>query len=128
MPESAALAPNQAEARVRDQRRALHAYACVRDLADTRDYRNAVNDLGANILRSGLCAALAALQRRKDNGARMVLLHLAGAGIPGLDGASDGDLAARVRDLDLDAYLIATREALRVAAWLKRAVQAKSNA
>jgi CRISPR-associated protein Cmr5 len=82
-----------------------------------------VNDLGANILRSGLCAAIAAVQRLGDRGA-LLLDHLAAAGVPGIDGATGKDLARRVRELDADAYMIATREMLEVAVWLKRAVQA----
>ena len=110
---------------LRDQRRALHAYDAVAKVEkkQQKDYEIAVNDLGANILRSGLCAALAAIQRLGDRG-RILLDHLATAGVPGLDGANADDLAQRVRQLDADGYMIATREMLLVAAWLKRAVQA----
>jgi hypothetical protein len=109
----------------RDQQRARHAYACVArvPVADQRDYEIAVNDLGANILRGGLCAALAALQRLGPRG-DLVLEHLATAGIPGLEGADKTNLVKKVRGLGTDEYVLATREMLRVAAWLKRAVQA----
>jgi CRISPR-associated protein Cmr5 len=112
---------------LRDQRRALHAYDSVgmipKEKEAREDYKIAVNDLGANILRSGLCAALAAVQRLGKRG-EPLLGHLAAASVPGLEGASANDLARRVRELNADAYMIATREMLQVAVWLKRAVQA----
>jgi CRISPR-associated protein Cmr5 len=110
---------------LRDQRRALHAYESVGSVPkeQRKDYEIAVNDLGANILRSGLCAAIAAVQRLGDRGG-LLLGHLATAGVPGLEGVAPNDLARRVRKLDADAYMIATREMLQVAIWLKRAVQA----
>jgi CRISPR-associated protein Cmr5 len=110
---------------LRDQRRALHAYESVGSVpkAEQNDYKVAVNDLGANILRSGLCAAIAAIQRLGGRG-ELLLGHLAAAGVPGLEGATANDLAKRVRALDADAYMVATREMLQVAVWLKRAVQA----
>jgi CRISPR-associated protein Cmr5 len=110
---------------LRDQRRALHAYEVVGNVPKTRrkDYEIAVNDLGANILRSGLCAAIAAVQRR-GSGGEGLLGHLAAANVPGLENATANDLASRVRELDADTYMIATREMLQVAVWLKRAVQA----
>lgn len=112
-------------AHTRDQRRALHAYEAVAAVPEHRrkDYRIAVNDLGANILRSGLTAAMAAVERLGDRG-HTVLDHLATSGVPGLEGATRDDLPRRVRQLDVDAYMIATREMLAVATWLKRAVQA----
>jgi len=111
---------------LRDQRRALKAYECVahvpRDKHD--DYKTAVNALAANILRSGLAAAMAALERLGDRG-KTLLSHLDAADVPGLEGATEDDLPARVRQLDdVDAYMIATREMLEVVAWLKRAAQA----
>lgn len=110
---------------LRDQRRALHAYESVGKVpkAQQKDYEIAVNNLGANILRSGLCAAIAAVQRLGNRG-DLLLGHLATAGVPGLEGAAANDAARRVRELDADAYMIATREMLQVAVWLKRAVQA----
>jgi CRISPR-associated protein Cmr5 len=82
-------------------------------------YRAAVNDLGANILRGGLAAALAALERRS---AGLVIEHLAMAGVSGLEDATREDLGARVRGLGLDQYVVASREFLQLAAWLRRAV------
>lgn len=110
---------------LRDQQRALHAYHAVESVpSESREnYKIAVNDLGANILRSGLCAAIAAVQRRRDGG-NILLGHLASAGVPGLEGATAQDLAQRVRELDAESYMIATRDFLKVASWLKRAVQA----
>jgi CRISPR-associated protein Cmr5 len=112
---------------LRDQRRALHAYEAVGRVAadkQTRDnYKTAVNNLGANILRSGLCAAIASVQR-SSNGGGALLSHLASAGVTGLEGATAGELPKRVRELDADGYMIATREMMQVAVWLKRAAQA----
>lgn len=125
--ESAQTPPQQKAAAVlRDQRRALHAYQVVGKLPDgqLKEYCIAINDLCANVLRSGLAAALAALERQKDGRGRLVLQHLAEAEVPGLEGATGNDLAERARQLDVDAYMLATREILGMAAWLKRAVQA----
>jgi len=109
----------------RDQQRALHAYDAVAKVPPTerKDYKSAVNDLGTNILRSGLCAAIAAVQRTDKRGAAL-LAHLASAGVPGLEGATAHDFAKRVRELDTDQYILATRELLQIASWLKRAAQA----
>lgn len=112
---------------LRDQQRALHAYDAVSGVPTDKqcrdNYKNAVNDLGANILRSGLCAAIASVQRLGDRG-DVLLGHLASAGVPGLENATAHNLAQRVRGLDADSYMMATRELLQVATWLKRAVQA----
>jgi len=121
---SVAKVEDRGKPRHRDQERALHAYEVVKTVPKEKqnDYEIAVNDLGANILRSGLCAAIAAVQRLGDRG-RPVLDHLAQANVPGLEGATQ-DLARRVRELDTEAYMMATREMLRVTMWLKRAMQA----
>lgn len=112
---------------LRDQQRALRAYDAVGNVAPDRAtreaYKIAVNDLGANILRSGLCAAIASVQRLGERGT-LVLDHLATMGVPGLETATARDLAQRIREMDADGYMIATREMLHVASWLKRAVQA----
>ncbi len=110
---------------LRDQQRALYAYNAVLMVQrqQQKDYEIAVNDLGANILRSGLCAAIASVQRLGNRG-DVLLGHLASAGVPGLENATAQNLAQRVRELDADSYMIATRELLEVATWLKRAVQA----
>lgn len=107
----------------RDQQRALDAYDAVHRVKDNqKEYKIAVNDLGANILRSGLSAALSALERQ--SGGQALLTHLADAGLPGLNGVGGKELPARVRKLELDDYILVTRESLKVAAWLKRASQA----
>lgn len=112
---------------LRDQQRALHAYSAVdsvpSDKQTRENYKIAVNDLGANILRTGLCAAIASVQRLGNRG-DILLGHLASAGVPGLEGTTAQNLAQRVRGLDADNYMMATRELLQVATWLKRAVQA----
>ncbi|MFP4600084.1 MAG: type III-B CRISPR module-associated protein Cmr5 [Persicimonas sp.] len=110
---------------LRDQQRALHAYEAVAQVQprQRKDYQIAVNDLGANILRSGLCAAMASVQRLGNRG-DVLLGHLASARVPGLEDATAHDIGQRVRGLDADSYMIATRELLQVATWLKRAVQA----
>ena len=113
----------------RDQQRALHAYDAVGAVqpGQQKDYQIAVNDLGTNILRSGLCAAIASVQRLNSPNNRrgdVLLGHLASASVPGLEGATAQNLAQLVRGLDADSYMIATRELLQVATWLKRAVQA----
>lgn len=111
----------------RDQARARHAYQMVAQLRDPdaqQSYQTAVNDLGANILRNGLCAALANLQRLGERGGDTLLKHLAEAGIHGLEGVHAAKFVGRVRDLDAQGYILATREALQVATWLKRAARA----
>lgn len=110
---------------LRDQQRALHAYDAVNRVGpeQQKDYRIAVNDLGANILRSGLCAAIASVQRLGGRG-DVLLGHLANANVPGLEEATAENLFCCVRKLDAGSYMLATRELLQVAMWLKRAVQA----
>lgn len=124
-------APGEGQARLsRDQRRALDAYKAVaevqkKDKKDQEEYEIAVHALGADILRSGLAAAMAGLERREAKGL-LLLSHLAKAKIPGLgNDAEPKDIPAKIRDLPLDDYILATRETLQVVLWLKRAVQAK---
>ncbi len=114
----------------RDQQRVRHAYECIDTVPDNaqKDYKIAVMGLGATILRNGLSAAMAELERmykNTTNDPRLLLDHLAKAGIPGLAGATASTLPADIRKLDTDAYMLATRETLQVVLWLKRAVQAK---
>lgn len=123
----------------KDQRRASRAYGQVSGLwedykrlpqgdakrkakKDCDDYEIAVKALGANILRSGLAAALAALMRRK---ATKVLAHLADSSIPGLGAETEGDnLLMKANNLPVGKYMLATRETLQVVMWLKRACEA----
>lgn len=120
----------------RDQLRAQHAYKQVRIARDKlkddwAHYKVAVDMLGPTVLQNGLVAAFAFLERdaAKESmsgrgGARRQLLEdLANASIPGFDG-SGKDLPARVRDMNTDDYILATREVLQVAHWFKRATQA----
>lgn len=115
------------EGLLRDQQRALHAYESVGNVPpEGREaYKILVNDFAAEILRSGLSAALASLQRKKSAGAPL-LEHVASAGIRvrGLAGANARDFAQLVRKLDAEEYMLATRELLKVSTWLKRAAQA----
>ncbi|MCL6607021.1 MAG: type III-B CRISPR module-associated protein Cmr5 [Geminicoccaceae bacterium] len=112
---------------LRDQERARFAYERVAAVppAERDDYENAVLGLGADILRVGLVAALAAVQRLEKRGARL-LDDLAAAKIPGLEAADGKALVAKARTLDADRYMIATRETLAVVSWLRRACQAQS--
>lgn len=108
----------------RDQRRAAYAYQCVEAVSgdDRKEYKLMVNDLGTNILRLGLVGAMAALLRRKQPG--LLVGHLGGAEIPGLTARDGNGLMRQIQQLDLSSYMLATREALRVVVWLKRAAQA----
>lgn len=113
----------------REQIRALHAYKCIRCVKklqphDQKSYKIVINDLGSHILRSGLVAAIAGVQRVGEHGGSLVLEHLACATIPGLEQVSAKDLPKRIRQLPVDDYILATRETLRVVTWLKRAAQA----
>ncbi len=126
----------------KDQLRASYAYEKVgalwraysdADVSDRKkakrnceDYETAVKALGANILRSGLSAALADLMRRKD-GAKELRKHLADSQIsqiPGLENVTERDLFSRVNALYVGTYMLATRETLQVVMWLKRACDA----
>ena len=110
---------------LRDQERARFAYERVAavEQAKRKDYENAVLDLGADILRVGLLAALAAVQRLGDRG-KPLLDDLAKANIPGLEAKDGAQLVERARKLDVDGYMIATRETLALVSWLRRACQA----
>ena len=110
---------------LRDQERARFAYERVAAVpqAERDDYENAVLGLGADILRVGLLAALAAVQRLEKRGERL-LDDLAKANIPGLEAKDGAQLVERARALDVDRYMIATRETLAVVSWLRRACQA----
>jgi CRISPR-associated protein Cmr5 len=111
---------------LRDQERAVFAYRAVGEVtsvSEQKDYKIAVDSLGANIMLLGLAGAMAALERLKGRG-DFLLKHLSGAGIPGLQGTTFETLPSAVRGLDVDGYILATREMLQVASWLKRAVQA----
>ncbi|WP_163786306.1 type III-B CRISPR module-associated protein Cmr5 [Myxococcus vastator] len=119
----------------REQQRALDAYARVREVkvpALRADYKPRVNGLGAAVLRDGLAAALAFLEREVgSNTAAQRLLKdlewcLERARLPGLSSRDlkEKGLPGAVRELELDAYMLATRESLRLLVWFRRAVQA----
>ncbi|AEI63914.1 type III-B CRISPR module-associated protein Cmr5 [Corallococcus macrosporus] len=121
----------------REQQRALDAYSRVRTVEDPAlraDYKPRVNGLGAAVLRDGLAAALAFLERdvgRNNEAARRLLGDLTWcverARLPGLsarDLKEKQGLPGAVRELELDAYMLATRESLRLLVWFRRAVQA----
>lgn len=129
----------------REQQRASHAWRCAEQVLGQRqpdllqDYKVAVDDLGSTVLRCGLAASLAFLERQGKNeksktGAHWLLdhlaEHLAGAGLPGLrleQGKAGQGLALtrQVREaLSVAEYMHVTREVLRLAPWLVRAVQA----
>lgn len=126
----------------REQRRALHAYECAEAVAalpekQRADYRTLVNGLAADILRCGLAAGLALLERKaKPDRERkaapdakpveaLVLEHLAQAKLPALEDVRDGPrLAEQARVMELRGYMLATREVLRLAVWLRWAVEA----
>jgi CRISPR-associated protein Cmr5 len=119
---------------LRDQLRARHAYASVATVPprDRDDYRIAVNSFGAHVMRTGLCAAIAWLQRADTSGAELFLTHLDAAGIRGLAGPVDGrkpeDFARKVHAADAANYMIATRDTLALVVWFRRAVQASRGA
>jgi CRISPR-associated protein Cmr5 len=112
----------------REQRRALHAYACVEKVpaGQQGEYGPRVQALGSAVLRNGLAAALAFLEREKDKAAvKQLLDDLAQAGIAGLSPQVRGaDLPRQVRELDLGSYMRATRDVLHLVVWFRRAVQA----
>lgn len=114
----------------REQQRAERAYTVVAKVpkAAQKEYKALAESFGAFVLKNGLCAAMAFVQRSSNKDARTLYLeHLAGAGVPGVVVKKDGDLFAAVRGLDLPAYMLATREVLAFAVWLKRAAQASFN-
>lgn len=112
----------------RDQDRAVYAYTQVAKITkkeEQAEYKIAVNQLGAQVMRSGLAAAMAFLERKNDREAVNRLLgDIAGANIMGLAGTNAKNLPDHIRKMDLESYMIATREILRILIWFRRAVQA----
>lgn len=113
---------------MKDLDRARHAFAQAANVPPEKrkEYRSRAHGLGPNILRHGLAAAVTFLEREgQDSAAGLLLEHVASARIAGLDMGNDAHaLPPRVRALSTDAYVLATREALRLCLWLRRAVQA----
>lgn len=114
----------------RDQQRALAAYDALARVAEApvplrESYKVAVNGLSAHVMRSGLAAALAFLERsaaRDDRGGEATFLQDIGASLPHTHAAAP--LPARARAADLAEYVLLTREVLKLAVWFKRACQA----
>lgn len=115
---------------LRDQLRARHAYASVTAVPsrDRDDYRIAVNSFGSHVIRTGLCAAIAWLQRDGRDASHLFLEHLDKADIRGLAAAPGGKPFATFADkahaADAANYMIATRDTLALVVWFRRAVQA----
>lgn len=111
---------------LRDQLRARDAYRHVRDVpaASHNDYRILVQGLGPSILRLGLAGTLSRIEANKSPAARRLLDDLASFAVVGIKRVPGARLPHSVRELPADTYMLATREFLQVATWLRRAVQA----
>lgn len=115
----------------RDQERAQHAYQCIDSVIQSGDqlfsgYKILVYGLGPNIMRSGLSATVAFIQRYRDQDAAKALWRdIASAGIPNLPKDAE-DIPKAIRNLSVDDYMLTTREVLKFSLWLKRAVQANN--
>lgn len=118
----------------RDQQRALYAYRCVQpfDKDQLKAYKVHVDSFGANLLKSGLATALSFLERerkardkKEQDEASIFLDHLKSAGIPGIEKGKDESIGAQVRKLETEQYILASREARKIAIWFRRAVQAQ---
>lgn len=109
----------------REQGRAAWAYEAVSgahaDRATWSRYQGVVMGLPVVILRCGLVGALAWLHRQNDAG-KEVRRQLGTAKVPGLVGGPE-ELLPRACALPLGPYMVATREVLKLAGWLKRAAQ-----
>lgn len=106
----------------RDQERAAFAWRCLGGLTgDRKKYTTAVQTFAGTLRRGGLAVAVATLDRLE---ARELKQHLCEARIAGFPPRAE-QLAATVFAMDAAAYMIATREAIAVAVWLKRAAEAR---
>jgi CRISPR-associated protein (Cas_Cmr5) len=118
----------------KDQMRAIGAYKFVRDeqTAGRLDkYEGAVQTFAATVLRSGLAVAVSVLERnREDDGPKQLLSHLedpAWGGVPGIpiQRPERESWPSRVRAIEnVTDYMLATRELLAIATWLRRACRA----
>jgi CRISPR-associated protein Cmr5 len=109
-----------------DQRRAYHAYNCVSEVTNLKEYKVLVNGLGPNIIRSGLVAALAFLQRYRSPDVKKQFAQHIASGLPQewkVPNELD-EFVAHVRKVDNMQYMLITREIMRLTLWFKRAVQA----
>ena len=111
---------------LRDQLRARHAYASVASVPDRQrgDYRIAVNSFGAHVIRTGLCAAIAWLQRDDRDASDLFLKHLDAAEIRGLVSPPGASFADKVQAAEAANYMVATRDTIALVVWFRRAVQA----
>jgi CRISPR-associated protein Cmr5 len=110
----------------RDQQRAPHAYQCVAKVSgNLKEYKIFVNGLGPNIIRSGLVAAIAFIQRNRSDLRDQFASDIASGLYPQWEVPTNlPDLAKHVREVPHDQYMLLTREILRLSLWFKRAVQA----
>jgi hypothetical protein len=113
----------------KDQERALTAYrwADVAKAADKiEEYETAVQGFAAALLRSGLAVAASVLERSANRGGFALLLeHLSGWKLPGIDSAPAKEWPGRVRAItDVSQYMLATRELVALLGWLRRACRA----
>lgn len=114
-----------------EQKRAVTAYACVENIkTNLEDYKIAVNTFGTTILRSGLSAAFCLVERKKSQNSmyEKLVAHLCESGFAigklnghGVDILKIPEL---IRKLELQDYILTTRQILRAVFWLKRATQA----
>jgi CRISPR-associated protein Cmr5 len=119
--------------RTRQQVRALDAYERVKlvPLSERAAYATHLHALGAAVLRNGLAAALAFLERelesektKQDKPVGRLLEDLTGALLPGPPRTAGVQLPDAVRRLEMSDYMLATRELLQTLVWFRRAVQA----
>lgn len=119
--------------RTRQQSRALHAYERVTRVPqkERADYATHVHALGNAVLRNGLAAALAFLERELESEKKKqekpvghLLDDLATADLPGMPRVAGAKLPDEVRRLETSDYMLVTRELLQVLVWFRRAVQA----
>ncbi len=117
----------------RDQKRAELAYKAVGAVPKKRDYWDGykvlVNSLGPNVVRSGLVGALAFVQRYKPEKVRERFGTDLAKSFPSTLNVGDSlsDMFTRVKNMDLDTYMVTTRECLYLAQWFKRAMQARDS-
>ena len=115
----------------KDQERALTAYrwageAKAANPSLIEEYETAVQGFAAALLRSGLAVAVSVLERSANRGGFALLLaHLGGWKLPGIDGVPATDWPGRVRLIsNVGQYMQATRELVALLSWLRRACRA----
>lgn len=115
----------------RAQKRARHALATWRktelDDALRADYRTLAHGFGAQVLRSGLLAAVAFARRYRNPKAADLMLDALFddevMSVARLRGTRADALVDAVAALDATAYMLATREVLAALVWFRRAAQ-----